>query len=131
MVVEDQGVVALDLQRRLQAMGHRVVARVGSGEDAIRVAEREKPDVALMDLRLRGEMDGWTAARALRERFGTSIVYVSAQVDAAAVARAAGEAAECLPKPIHEDVLRAAVARAVARSVSRRAPGGGGAGGAG
>src|SRR5687767_4303871 len=66
LVVEDEGIVAMDLKGRLEALGYTVVDTVSSGEDAIRRATELHPDLALVDIRLSGDMDGIEAARRIR-----------------------------------------------------------------
>lgn len=81
LVVEDEAVVALDLQDRLVDLGYSVPAFVSSGEEAIRRAEEEQPDLVLMDVRLKGEMDGTEAAEVIRARFNIPVVYLTAFAD--------------------------------------------------
>ena len=68
LVVEDEPIVALDLQLRLEKMGYHVPAVVASGEAALDAAGTVAPDLALMDINLEGEMDGVEAAERLAER---------------------------------------------------------------
>jgi DNA-binding NarL/FixJ family response regulator len=65
-----------------------VVGVALTAEEAVRLAEEERPDVMTMDIRLRGERDGISAALEIFERFGIRSVFVSAYGDAATVARA-------------------------------------------
>ena len=58
LVVEDEKIVAIELLDRLRVMGYGVTATVASGEEAISEAERERPDLVLMDIQLKGKMDG-------------------------------------------------------------------------
>ncbi len=62
LVVENERVVAEDIQRSLQSFGYTVPAIVATGEEAIKKVEEYKPDIVLMDIVLRGEMDGIEAA---------------------------------------------------------------------
>jgi CheY-like chemotaxis protein len=75
MVVEDESIVSLDLQNRLQALGHEVVAASTSGEGAIKKAEEVRPDLVLMDINLRGNIDGIEAAKEIHKRFQTPVIY--------------------------------------------------------
>lgn len=61
LVVEDEGVVALDITQELESAGYSVVGHVASGEDAIVKAGELRPEVILMDIHLQGEMDGIAA----------------------------------------------------------------------
>lgn len=68
LIVEDESIVALDIQARLKHLGYQVVGIADSGEEAIKLAGTEKPDLALMDIRLNGYMDGVETAQHLRDR---------------------------------------------------------------
>ena len=65
LVVEDERVVALDIRYRLLSFGYNVTDLVVSGEDAITRTSETRPDLVLMDIKLKGEMDGVTAAEAI------------------------------------------------------------------
>jgi CheY-like chemotaxis protein len=78
LVVEDEYIVAHDLQNLLRHMGHVPVGCAASGPDAIRMAEEESPDLILMDVELDGPMDGVTAALEIRKSHSIPIVYLTA-----------------------------------------------------
>jgi PAS domain S-box-containing protein len=88
LIVEDEGVIALDIQEQLQSLGYELAAVVGSGEEAIDKAEQMRPDLVLMDVKLGGSMNGLEAAGELRERFGTPVVYITACADEETLQRA-------------------------------------------
>ncbi len=69
LIVEDERITAEDLRDILTDLGYTVAASVSNGADAIARAEESPPDLALMDIRIKGEMDGTETARILRERF--------------------------------------------------------------
>lgn len=77
LVVEDEFIVAFELKAALEAMGYAVCGMVSSGEDAIEFVEREEPDCVLMDVSLKGAMDGIEAARHIRARFGIRSAFLS------------------------------------------------------
>ena len=77
LVVEDEFIVAFELKVALEGMGYTVCGMVSSGEDAIESVEREKPDCVLMDVSLKGAMDGIEAARHIRARFGIRSAFLS------------------------------------------------------
>lgn len=66
LIVEDQAVVAADLAAKVEALGYRVVGIVSTGERAIDIARPQAPDVALMDIRLAGPLDGIETAKRLQ-----------------------------------------------------------------
>ncbi|NET55118.1 MAG: diguanylate cyclase [Symploca sp. SIO2E6] len=81
LIVEDESVVAWDIQETLEQLGYKVVANVTSGAEAIQIPAAIKPDLVLMDIRLEDEMDGITAAGQIRDRFDIPIIYLTAHTD--------------------------------------------------
>ncbi len=81
LVVEDEGIIAEDIQMSLQELGYEVVGVVNSGEDAVRVAENEHPDLVLMDIMLQGEVGGTEAAAQIRKSLSIPIIYLTAYSD--------------------------------------------------
>ena len=78
LVVEDEVLVARDIQARLQRMGYEVVGTVARGEDAVSTALAESPDLILMDINLKGEMDGIEAATQINEVSSVPVIYCTA-----------------------------------------------------
>jgi CheY-like chemotaxis protein len=70
-------VLALDLKRSLERRGYHVPMTASSGVDALRAAEAHPPDVVLMDLRLKGSLDGIATALSMRQRFDFALIYVT------------------------------------------------------
>ena len=68
LVVENERIVSLDIQRRLKNLGYEVVAAAVSGEEAIQKASAHRPDLVLMDIMLDGQLDGIAAAETIRCR---------------------------------------------------------------
>jgi PAS domain S-box-containing protein len=116
LVVEDESVVALDVGLKLEDMGYRVCGRVQSGEEAILEVERTHPDLVLMDVKLKGTMDGIQAVEQIRARFDTPVVYLTAYADKLTLARAreTGPLGYVL-KPFEIAELRAAIEIALHR----------------
>ena len=88
LVAEDEEPIAEALKFRLELYGYSVVGPVVSGEEAIRQAGEERPDLVLMDIRLKGEMDGIEAAQIIHERFQIPVVYLTGHSDDATLGRA-------------------------------------------
>ncbi|MDP3483900.1 MAG: response regulator, partial [Methanobacteriaceae archaeon] len=88
MVVEDESIVAIDISQRLDSLGYEVSATVSSGEKAIEMAEKTKPDIILMDIVLKGNIDGIEAAEVIGEKFKIPIVYLTAYSDEKTLKRA-------------------------------------------
>lgn len=81
LIVEDESIVATDLQNSLLNMGYHVVNVVDSGEDAIGVLEKHSLDLVIMDIGLKGKIDGIKAAGMIRERFFIPVIYLTAYSD--------------------------------------------------
>jgi len=88
LIVEDERIVAMDLRRRLEKMGHVVLANVANSDDAIRTAMEEHPDLILMDIRIEGNKDGIDTAAIINERFRIPHIYLTAHSDQATIERA-------------------------------------------
>ncbi len=83
LIVEDERIVAEDIRRNLESLGYQVVASVSSGKAALKEAAKLKPDLALMDIVLEGEMNGIETARRFRSRYGIPVIYLTAYTDEA------------------------------------------------
>jgi len=88
LVVEDENIVAKHIQNRLQSLGYAVVSVASSGEEAIEKAEAARPDLVLMDIMLRGEIDGVKAAEQIRDRLNIPVVYLTSFADDGTLQRA-------------------------------------------
>ncbi len=116
LLVEDERVTGEDLRDILTELGYNVTALVASGADAIAQAELNPPDIALMDIRIQGEMDGTATALVLRERFNIPVIYLTAHVDNATVERAKHTAPlGYITKPFQETALHASIEIALHR----------------
>src|SRR5258708_6206021 len=128
VVVEDERVVARDIQHQLTRIGHTVVGVTPSGEDAVRLALESHPDLVLMDIRLEGALDGVDAAQQIRDRCQVPVVYLTAYADDETLRRARPSAAfRCLPQPLADLQPRPATDMAPLLPPPARAPRGQGA----
>ena len=110
LVVEDQRLIAADIENTLKKLGYDVVGNVSSGEDAISQSDEVRPELVLMDVRLRGEMDGIQAAEIIRDRFNVPVVYLTAYADEETILRAKKTTPfGYLVKPFNERELRATI----------------------
>ncbi len=118
LLVEDEIIVARDIQDRLESLGYAVVGIAVSGQEAIGYAEKYRPDLILMDIRLQGEMDGIQAADHIRKRFDIPVIFLTSYSDNGIVRRAkVSEPFGYLLKPIFEDgELRAGIEVALYKS---------------
>ncbi|MBN2098974.1 MAG: response regulator [Dehalococcoidia bacterium] len=90
LVVEDEGVISLHIQTMLRSMGYSVCGSASSGHEAIEKAGELRPDLILMDVRLREPLDGIEAARQIVARFNIPVVFVSGCADDETMERARG-----------------------------------------
>ena len=88
LIVEDEAIVAKDLQNRLNKLGYIVPAIASNGVDAIRKAANIFPDLVLMNIKLKGDMDGVEAAREIHTRWNVPIIYLTAYADDSTLERA-------------------------------------------
>jgi PAS domain S-box-containing protein len=110
LIVEDERITAEDLRDILTDLGYIVTGSVVSGAEAIAQAETNAPDLALMDIRIKGEMDGTETARILRERFNIPVVYLTAHADTSTLARAKlAQPLGYITKPFQEAELYAGI----------------------
>ncbi len=114
LIVEDEALVAADLGDRLREMGYTVSAELSSGEEALEKISQLRPDLILMDIVLDGEMDGIEAARQVRRRWDTPVVFLTAHADNNTLRRArVAEPFGYVIKPFAEAELHATVEMAL------------------
>ena len=80
LVVEDEAITALDLKYSLEELGYEVIDTVDTGQAAIDTAAEQVPDVVLMDIKLKGDMEGIEAAAVISE-WNIPIIYLTANTD--------------------------------------------------
>ena len=88
MIVEDEPIIALDLQLKVEQMGYQVAAVVGSGEEAVEQVATKPPDLVMMDINLAGEMDGVEAAAQIQSRWRIPVIYLTASSSNSTLERA-------------------------------------------
>ncbi len=88
LIVEDEHIVAMGIKRMLKGLGYTVTGIASSGDDAIGKAESTFPDLVLMDVMLKGDMDGVEAAKEIKKLFGIPVVYLTAYSDSNVLERA-------------------------------------------
>jgi len=121
LIVEDETIVAMDLAATLRRLGYEVVGMVGTGAAAIEWAASHQPDLILMDIRIKGPMDGIEAAAVIQERQRTPIVFLTAHGDNDTVQRAkAASPHGYLVKPFEEPVLHRVLEMALHRAGTER-----------
>ncbi|MEM8771481.1 MAG: response regulator transcription factor [Pseudomonadota bacterium] len=117
LIVEDELVVARDLEASLTAMGHEVVGIATNASDALSLAEDEKPDLALVDIRIKGDRDGISLAAYLKQDAPIRIVFLTSYADKETVERASAvNASGYLLKPFTEETLFASLSVILSQS---------------
>jgi PAS domain S-box-containing protein len=114
LVVEDESIVAMDIKQRAESLGYTVTAVTPSGEEAVQKAEENTPDLVLMDIVLKGEIDGIEAAQRIRDAQDIPIVYLTAYSDEKTLKRArVTEPFGYIIKPFEDRELHSAVEMAL------------------
>ena len=109
LIVEDEAVAALALEDLIEKMGYRVCGPVSSGEEALKEAAGEKPDLVLMDIHINGEMGGLEAASRLSAR-NIPVIFTTGYYDAEMKKKAAEiKPVAYLVKPLDHEQLRAII----------------------
>jgi len=106
LIVEDENIIALDLKHRLQKMGYEILNIASSGEEAMLFVENKKPDLIIMDVKLKGEMDGVNIAQKIYEKFYIPIIYVTSYSDDNTINRIKETRCGHLIKPVNEYELK-------------------------
>jgi signal transduction histidine kinase/CheY-like chemotaxis protein len=121
LIVEDERIVAGDIETSLKRWGHGVSGIVSSGEEALKNVEITRPDLVLMDVKLKGRMDGVQTAHRLHEEFKIPVVYLTAHANDELLRRAqATESFGYIVKPFEEKSLHATIEMAVYKSQVER-----------
>jgi two-component system, cell cycle sensor histidine kinase and response regulator CckA len=121
LIAEDDAILALRIRKTIESMGYEVAGLAATGEDAVRMADELRPDVALMDVRLRGEMTGVAAAASIHDQAGTPVIFVTAYSDGALIEQAARTGPYAyLTKPIRERELHASIETALYKARTDR-----------
>ncbi len=110
LVVEDESIVAMDIKHRAEGLGYSVTGITPSGEGAIQKAAETLPDLVLMDIVLKGDMDGVEAAQRIRDGLDIPVVYLTAYSDEKTLKRAkVTEPFGYIIKPFEDRELHSAV----------------------
>lgn len=88
LVVEDESIVSKDIQHSLKKLGYNVVGASSTGEKAIELAGEERPDIILMDIMLKGDMNGIEAAERIKDLYSIPIVFLTAYADESTLSKA-------------------------------------------
>ena len=113
-IVEDEALIAESLSSSLSKLGYEVTGITDACDQTLAEISSTKPDCVLMDIRIRGEIDGIETTRRLREQYDIPVIYLSGQTDSLTIDRAKTTMAwGFLPKPVHGVALTASIEMAV------------------
>ncbi|MCP4542223.1 MAG: response regulator [Chloroflexi bacterium] len=116
LIVEDENITAKALEYSLQDAGYNVVGVVSSGEEAIRRAASKRPDLVLMDIRLKGMIDGVSAAQRIQAHLDIPVIFLTAHSDPGTFARVIHSSPYgYIVKPFIEEELYNTIERALDR----------------
>lgn len=123
MVVEDEGVIALGLQMKLESWGYTVDPVVSSGEIAVKESFRIKPDLIIMDIGIKGKFNGIEAARRIRD-LKIPVIFITGRDDEVLIM----EALETVPyallkKPLDHEVLKQKIRFALIKTINNEKEG--------
>lgn len=88
LIVEDESIVRKDIERSLTKLGYHVIGQADTGEKAIELARQLRPDLALLDIMLKGEMNGIEAAEVIKSEADIPVIFLTAYADEATLSRA-------------------------------------------
>ena len=114
LVVDDEFIIANSLSLQVEEMGYSVCGVAATAREAVELAQAHRPDIVLMDVRLRGEEDGVDAALAIYETIGSKVIFITGSREQSTIARIYEDhPAGVLFKPVSERQLRMAIATAL------------------
>ena len=109
-IVEDENIVAMHIKHKVESLGYQVTAITPSGEEALEILSESSPDLVLMDIVLKGQMDGIETAKKIREAYEIPVVYLTAYSDENTLRRAkVAEPFGYLIKPFEDRELHSAI----------------------
>lgn len=119
LVVEDDSIIALTIQGRLKQFGYEVVGRASTGEDAIKKVKELQPDLVLMDIHIKGPIDGIQTAETVYGFYNVPVVYLTAYSDEKTLERAQKTSPfGYVVKPFNDETLRTTIKMALLKSRS-------------
>ena len=114
LIVEDEILVREDIEDCLEDLGHEVVSVASTGAEALSQIPTARPDLVLMDIRLKGDMDGVETARQIRTNFRLPVIFLTAHADDATLQRAkAADPVGYIVKPFAETTVNAVIQTAL------------------
>jgi CheY-like chemotaxis protein len=110
LLIENESIIAIDLKSRLENLGYNIIGIVNKGEDAIKKIEETKPDLILMNIILKGELDGIKTAQIIKNKYKIPFIYLTAHHDNKILKRAQKtQPATYLKKPYNDTEIQNAI----------------------
>ena len=110
LIVEDEAIVALENKMNLSSLGHNVIAIISSAENALSSFHENIPDLILLDIKLKGAMDGIEASHEIRKHSSVPVIFITGNSDSRTLQRISEISnVTCLQKPILLNELTNAV----------------------
>lgn len=120
LIVEDEAIVAMELKFRLTKLGYSVCGTASSGLKALQLANEHRPDIVLMDVRIKGKMDGIETADILKKDLGIPSIFLSAfSDDDTKEQMIATDNYEHLQKPFGMEALQEAIKKTLGNNHSK------------
>ena len=117
LIVEDDPTLAFDLQHEVETLGYTVVGMAESADEALMASEKERPNLALMDIKIGGTMDGIQTAHLLNSAYEVPVIFLTSATDEVTISRAAREASYgYLIKPYRRHDLSASIQTALQKA---------------
>ena len=114
LVVENESIVSKDIQHSLKKLGYNVVGASSTGELAIELVRSTSPDIVLMDIMLKGDINGIDTAKIIKENYSTPIIFITAYADEATLSKAKlSEPSGYIIKPFKEIDLHTTIEIAI------------------
>jgi len=114
LIVEDEGIVALDLEQRLNDMNYNVVGIAGNGNEAIKKTEKLRPDIILMDILIKGDLNGIETAQKIQDLYNIPFIYLTGSLDSTILERAkTTEPSGYISKPFDDTEIQNAIQRTI------------------
>jgi DNA-binding LytR/AlgR family response regulator len=121
LVVEDESIVSKDIQHSLKKLGYTVVGAAATGEKALEIARTEKPDIVLMDIMLKGDMNGVEVAEIVRRELNVPVIFLTAYADESTLSKAkVTEPYGYIIKPFKEIDLHTSIEMAIYKHSKER-----------
>jgi response regulator of citrate/malate metabolism len=119
LIVEDDMIISMVLERMITKLGHNVVEKVISGQKAIDCTFNLEPDLILMDIQLKDDIDGISAMQKIREKSDVHVIYITGNSDQYNLSRAREtNFIDYLVKPIQMSHLKKSISKAFSKNLS-------------